>query len=111
MFSDCDQFKVAGSRRVKNIRVQLDPDREYSFDFPVVRYGEERTEFAARLREPEDGCATCGFWRDSLETCKTCGEVSPDIMLLSSGLFTRSVTITDVNPSKRPLQKKILQSR
>lgn len=40
------------------------------------RYGEERAEFAARLREPEDGCATCGFWRDSLESCKLCGEVA-----------------------------------
>ena len=47
----------------------------------MYRYGEERAEFAARLREPEDGCATCGFWRDSLENCKICDEVTEAVFL------------------------------
>jgi len=42
----------------------------------VRRYGEERVAWGAKLREPEDGCATCGFWRDSLKDCKICKEVA-----------------------------------
>ena len=32
--------------------------------------------FASQLREPDDGCCVCGFWRDSLVDCGRCGEVS-----------------------------------
>jgi len=42
----------------------------------VRRYTEERSEFASKLREPVDGCGNCGFWRDTLETCAKCGQVS-----------------------------------
>lgn len=42
----------------------------------VRRYKEERSKFALAIFEPEDGCATCGFWRDSLETCSDCDEVA-----------------------------------
>jgi len=42
----------------------------------VRRYTEERSEFASKLREPVDGCGNCGFWRDTLETCARCGQVS-----------------------------------
>jgi len=42
----------------------------------IRRYKEQRYEFARKLREPEDGCATCGFWRDSLEPCNRCAKVS-----------------------------------
>jgi len=42
----------------------------------VRRYTEERLEFAKKLHEPEDGCGTCGFWRDSLEDCTKCGKVA-----------------------------------
>lgn len=42
----------------------------------VRRHGEERAEFAGRLREPEDGCGNCGFWRDSLEPCARCASVA-----------------------------------
>jgi len=38
----------------------------------VRRYNEERSAFSAQLREPVDGCMTCGFWRDSLEECEHC---------------------------------------
>ena len=38
--------------------------------------------WAAKLREPEDGCATCGFWRDSLRDCKQCNEVKIEDSLL-----------------------------
>jgi hypothetical protein len=41
----------------------------------VCRFTEERMEFAKKLHEPEDGCGTCGFWRDSLEDCTKCGKV------------------------------------
>ena len=46
--------------------------REY---IVLHRYTEERMEFAKKLHEPEDGCGTCGFWRDSLEDCTKCGKV------------------------------------
>jgi len=42
----------------------------------VRRFTEERMEFAKKLHEPEDGCGTCGFWRDSLEDCTKCGKVA-----------------------------------
>jgi len=42
----------------------------------VRRYTEERAEFAKKLHEPEDGCGTCGFWRDTLEECGRCSQVS-----------------------------------
>jgi len=42
----------------------------------VRRYLEERVEFARKLHEPEDGCGTCGFWRDTLEDCVKCGKVA-----------------------------------
>jgi hypothetical protein len=42
----------------------------------VRRYIEERKEFAKKLHEPEDGCGTCGFWRDTLEDCAKCGKVA-----------------------------------
>jgi len=42
----------------------------------VRRYTEKRAEFAKQLHEPEDGCETCGFWRDSLENCTRCGKVA-----------------------------------
>jgi len=42
----------------------------------VRRYTEERSEFASKLREPVDGCGNCGFWRDTLETCARCCQVS-----------------------------------
>jgi len=42
----------------------------------VRRFTEERVAFAKKLHEPEDGCATCGFWRDSLEDCAKCGRVA-----------------------------------
>eukprot|EP00092_Neocalanus_flemingeri_P018137 GFUD01019629.1.p1 GENE.GFUD01019629.1~~GFUD01019629.1.p1 ORF type:complete len:487 (+),score=121.27 GFUD01019629.1:50-1510(+) len=42
----------------------------------VRRYTEERVEFAKKLHEPEDGCGTCGFWRDTLEDCAKCGQVA-----------------------------------
>ena len=32
--------------------------------------------FAVQLREPDDGCGTCGFWRDGLEQCGDCGAVA-----------------------------------
>ena len=41
----------------------------------MFRYTEERVEFAKKLHEPDDGCGTCGFWRDSLENCRKCGQV------------------------------------
>ena len=43
------------------------------------RYTEERSEFASKLREPVDGCGNCGFWRDTLETCARCCQVSLDV--------------------------------
>jgi len=42
----------------------------------VRRYGEERTAFANKLREPVDGCDTCGFWRDSQVECAKCQQVA-----------------------------------
>jgi len=42
----------------------------------VRRYCEEKEQFAKKLREPEDGCGTCGFWRDTLDNCTRCGQVS-----------------------------------
>jgi len=33
-------------------------------------------EFAKKINEPDDGCGTCGFWRDSLEACNKCNKVS-----------------------------------
>ena len=42
----------------------------------LSRYTEDRESWAAKLREPEDGCATCGFWRDSLQDCEQCNEVN-----------------------------------
>jgi len=45
----------------------------------VRRYTEERSEFASKLREPVDGCGNCGFWRDTLETCARCCQVSLDV--------------------------------
>lgn len=42
----------------------------------IRRYTEERSEFASKLREPVDGCGNCGFWRDTLETCARCSQVS-----------------------------------
>jgi len=41
----------------------------------VRRYKEEKCKFAAALLEPEDGCGTCGFWRDSLKPCVDCKQV------------------------------------
>ena len=41
----------------------------------LLRYTEERNEFAKKLREPVDGCGNCGFWRDTLEACARCGQV------------------------------------
>jgi len=41
----------------------------------VRRYKEERANWSAKLREPEDGCGTCGFWRDSLTPCNICQQV------------------------------------
>jgi len=41
----------------------------------VRRYEEERAAFARKIHEPEDGCGTCGFWRESLEACNKCGKV------------------------------------
>jgi len=41
----------------------------------VRRYQEEKTEFARKIHEPEDGCGTCGFWRESLQPCNKCGKV------------------------------------
>jgi len=38
----------------------------------VRRYNEERAAFSLQLREPVDGCMTCGFYRDSLEQCSLC---------------------------------------
>merc|ERR1719319_288578 len=35
----------------------------------VRRYKEEREKFSAAIFEPEDGCGTCGFYRDSLKPC------------------------------------------
>ena len=32
-------------------------------------------EFAKKINEPDDGCGTCGFWRDSLEACNKCNKV------------------------------------
>jgi len=42
----------------------------------VRRFNEEKTEFAKKINEPDDGCGTCGFWRDSLEACNKCNKVS-----------------------------------
>jgi len=42
----------------------------------VRRHLEARAAFAMRLREPQDGCGNCGFWRDSLEPCARCNQVS-----------------------------------
>jgi len=42
----------------------------------VRRYQEEKADFARKIQEPEDGCGTCGFWRESLEPCNKCGKVS-----------------------------------
>jgi len=42
----------------------------------VRRFREERSAFAGQLREPEDGCCVCGFYRDSQVDCGKCGEVS-----------------------------------
>ena len=65
----------------------------------MYRYGEERAEFAARLREPEDGCATCGFWRDSLENCKICDEVTVTEAVFLCALLCR--VGTKVVPRKK----------
>jgi len=40
------------------------------------RYLEERAAFAKKIHEPDDGCGTCGFWRESLELCNKCNKVS-----------------------------------
>jgi len=42
----------------------------------VRRYTEERSAFASKLREPVDGCGNCGYWRDTLEACARCCQVS-----------------------------------
>jgi len=40
------------------------------------RFIEEKVAFARKLQEPEDGCVTCGFWRETLEACSKCQKVS-----------------------------------
>ena len=47
---------------------------------PWCRYKEERANWSAKLREPEDGCGTCGFWRDSLTPCNICQQVGNTFM-------------------------------
>jgi len=42
----------------------------------VRRFVEEKVAFARKLQEPEDGCVTCGFWRETLEACTRCQKVS-----------------------------------
>ena len=42
----------------------------------VRRFIEEKVAFARKLQEPEDGCVTCGFWRETLEACTKCHKVS-----------------------------------
>ena len=44
----------------------------------VRRFIEEKVAFARKLQEPEDGCVTCGFWRETLETCTKCHKVSEE---------------------------------
>ena len=53
----------------------------------VCRFTEERMEFAKKLHEPEDGCGTCGFWRDSLEDCTKCGRVRMQAVLTQRCCF------------------------
>ena len=42
----------------------------------VRRFLEEKVAFARKLQEPEDGCVTCGYWRETLEACSKCQKVS-----------------------------------
>ena len=42
----------------------------------VRRFVEEKVAFARKLQEPEDGCVTCGYWRETLEACSKCQKVS-----------------------------------
>ena len=42
----------------------------------VRRFVEEKVTFARKLQEPEDGCVTCGYWRETLEACSKCQKVS-----------------------------------
>ena len=39
------------------------------------RFIEEKVAFARKLQEPEDGCVTCGYWRETLEACSKCQKV------------------------------------
>ena len=41
----------------------------------VRRFVEEKVAFARKLQEPEDGCVTCGYWRETLEACSKCQKV------------------------------------
>ena len=46
----------------------------------VRRFADEKVAFARKIQEPEDGCATCGFWRESLEACSKCNKVRARVM-------------------------------
>lgn len=48
----------------------------------VRRFIEEKVAFARKLQEPEDGCGTCGFWRETLEACTKCHKVSEEEELM-----------------------------
>ena len=66
---------------------KLENYREGNFTF---RFQEEKVEFARKINEPDDGCGTCGFWRESLQPCNKCGKVIRD--LIAPGFFCPSLT-------------------
>ena len=53
-------------------------------DLSFFRFQEEKAEFARKINEPDDGCGTCGFWRESLQPCNKCGKVRRDLRIIFS---------------------------
>ena len=74
-FSFFNHFQVwycsAGCKKA-NVSAHTAVCRAY---ITVRRFVEDKVAFARKLQEPEDGCATCGFWRESLEACSKCQKV------------------------------------
>jgi len=66
-------FYCSASCKKANVKNHTNVCRAY---ITVRRFNEEKMEFAKKINEPDDGCGTCGFWRDSLEACNKCNKVS-----------------------------------
>ena len=60
----------------------------------VRRFIEEKVAFARKLQEPEDGCVTCGFWRETLEACTKCHKVSGEREWRANGENIQNVFIS-----------------